>query len=209
MRIICKEESYGLCVKGKDSQENLKNYGSYIASLLTRLDYGAIGNVIKCFLEARKRNATIFFAGNGGSAATASHFSQDLGGVGRKIGVKCFRTISLTDSTPFMTALGNDYGYDKIFTYQLRNLFQKGDIFVAISASGNSPNIVEAVKWAKRSGGIVIGFIGFDGGKLLKLCHHAVHVPTDKNEYGPVEDIHIILNHMITSSIMHSNYFTK
>jgi D-sedoheptulose 7-phosphate isomerase len=186
----------------KDKKGYLKNYSSYLSELLLRLDYGAVEEVIHCLLDARDRDATIFFAGNGGSAATASHFSQDLGEVGRKTGTKCFRTISLNDSVPYMTALGNDYGYDRIFAGQLEAHFRKGDVLIVISASGNSQNILESVKLANRSGGITIGLVGFDGGKLSGLCRHVVHTATKKGEYGPVEDVHLILNHMITTCIM-------
>tara|TARA_B100000315_G_C14371790_1_gene493312 strand:- start:33 stop:587 length:555 start_codon:yes stop_codon:yes gene_type:complete len=170
--------------------------------LLLNIEYEKIVNVIKCFSEARKCGSDIIFIGNGGSAATASHFAQDLAGVGRKTGKQGFRSRSLTDNTSFITAMGNDYGYESIFTCQMRNLFNEGDVLVAISASGNSQNVVEAVKLAKKMGGISIGLIGFDGGKLLDLCDHVIHVVSDKGEYGPVEDIHLMLGHMITSYFM-------
>lgn len=188
------------CKPGR--KEYLENYGAYLAGLLTRLDYRVIDEVIDSLLDARRRGATIFFAGNGGSAATASHFSQDLGEVGRKTGGKVFRTMSLNDSVTYMTALGNDHGYDQIFAGQLANLFKKGDVLVAISASGNSPNVLESVKFANKSGGLTIGLVGFDGGRLSRLCHHVVHTVTGKGEYGPVEDVHLILNHMITTYLM-------
>lgn len=158
--------------------------------------------VSKCFLDAREKGATIFFVGNGGSAATASHFAQDLSEVGRKAKVRSFKTLSLTDNVSFLTAVGNDYGYDKVFLIQLLELFNKGDVFVAISASGNSPNVIEAVKFAKEKGGITVGLVGFDGGKLVDLCDHVIHVVSNKGEYGPVEDIHMTLDHMITSFLM-------
>lgn len=180
----------------------LKSYGSYLSKLLDSLDYETIEKIIYCLLKARERGSTIFFAGNGGSAATASHFSQDLGEVGRKVGARPFRTISLSDSTSFITALGNDYGYEKIFLGQMVNHFKKDDVLVVISASGNSRNIVNCVRWVREKGGVTIGFVGFDGGELLNLCDHLVHVKTKKGEYGPVEDIHLVLNHMITSLLI-------
>jgi len=188
--------------QGFNASDNLRKYGDYLYNLLSRLNYDNVGKIIDCFSEARNRGSTIFFIGNGGSAATASHFAQDLGEVGRKSGNKHFRTLSLTDNVPFITAMGNDYGYEKIFTGQLDNLFKKDDILVAISASGNSPNVIEAVKLVKSLGGITIGFVGFDGGRLKTLCDFVVHVEANKGEYGPVEDIHLIIDHMITSYIV-------
>lgn len=188
--------------RSTNCEEYLRSYSNYASELVSRLDYQMVVKVIGCFLKARKRGSTIFFIGNGGSAATASHFAQDLGEVGRKVGTRNFRTISLCDNTPFITALSNDYGYKKIFTAQLSNLFRKGDILVAISASGNSPNVVEAVKLANKLGGTTIGLVGFDGGKLVNLCKSLIQVKTDKGEYGPVEDIHLMIDHMITSYLL-------
>ncbi len=162
---------------------------------MTSLDFKAITDVSRCFLEARQRGSTIFFIGNGGSAATASHFSQDLAEVGRKAKVNSFKTLSLTDNVSFLTAIGNDYGYEKVFSVQMSELFNYGDVLVAISASGNSPNVIEAVKYANEKGGTTIGIVGFDGGKLSGLCDHVIHVMSNKGEYGPVEDVHVILKY--------------
>lgn len=180
----------------------LKRYSQHLKELLSRLDYDAIDELVNCFLRARDRDLTIFFVGNGGSAATASHFAQDLGEIGRKSGTKAFRTLCLSDSAPFITAVGNDYGYDKIFANQLSNLFKKNDVLVAISASGNSPNVLEAVRLAKKLKGTVVGLVGFDGGKLAGMCDHLIRIGTQKGEYGPVEDMHLVLNHMVTSCLM-------
>lgn len=191
-----------ICKNCNNPVDYLRSYEKYLSYLLSRLDYEAVGKVIEVFSQARDRDAMIFFVGNGGSAATASHFAQDLGEVHRKTGGSCFRTLSLTDNVSFITAMGNDYGYDAIFTGQMSNLFKKEDILVAISASGNSPNVVQAVKLARQLGGITIGLVGFDGGELLKICNHVIHVLANKGEYGPVEDIHLALDHMITSYLM-------
>jgi len=177
------------------------NYCHYITKLMESLDYNAVSEVSKCFLSARERGSTIFFVGNGGSAATASHFAQDLAEVGRKAKVKSFKTLSLTDNVPYITAVGNDYGYDKVFSMQLKELFNPGDVLVAISASGNSPNVIEAANLAKEKDGPTVGIVGFDGGRLGELCDYIVHAVSNKGEYGPVEDIHMILDHMITSHL--------
>jgi len=188
-----------LFLKDNSSTTYYGYYSKYLNELMESLDYNVIADVSECFMNARQKGFTIFFAGNGGSAATASHFSQDLADVGRKAKAKSFKTLSLTDNVPYLTAVGNDYGYDKVFSIQLLELFKKGDVLVVISASGNSPNVIEAVKYANENGGTTIGFVGFDGGRLSELCDHVIHVISKKGEYGPVEDIHLVLSHMITS----------
>ena len=125
-----------------------------------------------------------------------------MASVGRKINRKLFKTLSLADNTSYITALANDYGYDKIFAYQLEQLLQKGDVLIAISASGNSQNLIEAVKYANGEGVTTIGMLGFDGGKLLPLCDYNIHVKTEIGEYGPVEDIHLFIDHIITGYLI-------
>jgi len=183
-------------------KDYFRGYFKHMNNVLLNLDLNDIDGVVECFLTARKNKKTIFFAGNGGSAATASHFAQDLGEVGRKSNKPGFKTLSLTDNVSLISAVGNDYGYDKIFTIQLVEWFSAGDVLVAISASGNSPNIINAVEQAKEIGGKTIGLVGFDGGKMKNLCDHVIHVKTDIGEYGPVEDVHLIMNHLITSYLI-------
>ena len=179
-----------------------QSYFSYLNELLTAIDSDSITGVIDCFLTARDNNRTIFFAGNGGSASTASHFAQDLGEVGRKTNKPGFRTLSLTDNISLLSAIGNDYGFEKIFSIQLSELLSPGDVLVAISASGNSPNVVKAVEFAKEAGGKTVGLVGFDGGKMREICDHVIHVKTDIGAYGPAEDAHMIMDHLITSYLI-------
>lgn len=176
-------------------QKYTRNLGVY----LERLDWQAVAALTECFWAARKRGATIFFIGNGGSAATCSHFANDLA-KGTSVGARAgFRAVSLTDNIALMTALANDEGYETIFTGQMRDLFSEGDVLVAISASGDSPNVIAAAKLAKQRRGTTVALVGFDGGTLRSLCDIVVHVRSEKGEYGPVEDIHMVLDHMITS----------
>ncbi|MBI4237716.1 MAG: SIS domain-containing protein [Deltaproteobacteria bacterium] len=175
-----------------------RGYSRYLSELLQALDGSAVAAVAECLLQARSHGRTVFFAGNGGSAATASHFAQDLAAVGQKAGVAGFRSLSLTDHTARLTAVANDSGYAHIFTAQMDGLFQAGDVLVAISASGESPNVVAAVQWAKARQGVTIGFVGFTGGTLAQCCDHVLHVRTAPGEYGPVEDVHLAVEHMIT-----------
>ncbi|HEV8660583.1 MAG TPA: SIS domain-containing protein, partial [Thermoanaerobaculia bacterium] len=114
-----------------------------------------------------------------------------------------FQAMSLTDNVPIMTAIANDYGYEQVFVLQLKTLAAAGDVIVAISASGNSPNVLRAIEWGNEIGAITVGLTGFDGGELRRLAQIAVHVPTSKGEYGPVEDIHMVLDHLIGSFLMH------
>jgi len=178
------------------------SYFSHVGKLLKNIDRTAINDAVECFLDARKNKKTIFFAGNGGSAATASHFAQDLGEVGRKAKKRGFKTLSLMDNISLISAVSNDYGYDKIFTIQMAEHFNQGDVLVAISAGGNSPNVVNALELAKKSGGKTIGLVGFDGGKMKTLCDYLIHVKTDAGEYGPVEDVHMVMDHLITSYLI-------
>ena len=167
------------------------------------IDLRQIENFFSICENARKNNNKIFFAGNGGSAATASHFASDFLGVNIKKRIKPpYQTISLTDNNSVITAFGNDFGYDLIFKNQLISLFSEGDVLVIISASGNSPNIVEAVKWVNDNNGVSVGIIGFDGGHALKHCQHSIHCQSNKGEYGPVEDIHLIIDHIINNYIL-------
>ena len=181
--------------------EYARNYLSYLSELLMKLDHNQIEKVINLLLEARQNGKMIFFIGNGGSAATASHFANDLA-IGTRTNSSPFRVMSLTDNNAVMTAIANDYGYEYVFVKQLEALFSKGDLLIAISASGNSPNLLEAVKYVKKHDGVVIGLTGFDGGELKEISDYVIHVNTSKGEYGPVEDIHMIFDHIIGTYLM-------
>lgn len=185
-----------------DANGFFRAYGAYLSELLSSIDPKTIKDATDCFLEARQSGNTIFFAGNGGSASTASHFAQDLGEVNRKAGGEPFRTLSLTDNNSILTAVANDYGYEKVFLTQLKNLFKSGDVLVAISASGNSQNVIEASQYVKEKCGKVIALVGFDGGALAEMADHVIHAKTAKGEYGPVEDVHMVMDHMITSYLI-------
>ena len=176
-------------------------YLRHLSAVLDRIDRAEIANLIQAFQTARAKKAKIFFIGNGGSAATASHFANDLG-VGTRSWDNPFRAIALTDNVAVLTALGNDHGYDKIFTLQLKTLMEPGDTVVAISASGNSPNVIDAVEYANSVGATTIGLTGFDGGNLRKLAKISVHAPTGPAEFGPVEDAHMILDHLCGAFLM-------
>jgi D-sedoheptulose 7-phosphate isomerase len=177
-------------------------YAAYIVDLLDRLDYAAIDRVGGVLEDARQRGRTIFIVGNGGSAATASHFACDLSLGPRGFGGQAYRAISLSDNNALITAAGNDLGYETVFSEQLKTLLVPGDVVLAISASGNSPNVVKAVEYANRIGATTIGLTGFDGGRIRHIVREHIHIPTPKGDYGPVEDLHLVLNHLISSYLV-------
>jgi D-sedoheptulose 7-phosphate isomerase len=176
-----------------------RRYARYLGELLNNLDCGAIDRVGRLFEHARQTGRTIFLIGNGGSAATASHVANDLGLGPRAYGGDAYRAISLTDNVAFMTAAGNDIGYESLFVEQLRTLLTPGDIVVGISASGNSPNILRAIEYAKTRNAVTVGLTGFDGGALREIVDESIHIATARGDYGPVEDLHLVLGHLITT----------
>ena len=177
-------------------EEFARQYLDRLQRLLIDLDTGAIARFVNALLVARERGARMFFIGNGGSAATASHFANDVG-IGNRSWAKPFRAVSLVDNVPVLTALANDYGYDQVFTLQLKTQMSPGDVVIAISASGNSPNLVGAMEYANANGALTVALTGFDGGRLRDLAQICIHVPTAKGEYGPVEDVHMVLDHLV------------
>jgi D-sedoheptulose 7-phosphate isomerase len=176
-------------------------YLDYLQSVLRGIDTADIGGFIRALLDARERGATVFFIGNGGSAATASHFANDLS-IGTNHYERPFRAISLTDNVPIITALSNDFGYEEIFVRQLRMLGKQGDVLVGISASGNSPNLLRAFEYARSVGITTVAITAFNGGKLKAMADQCVHVPTEPKEYGPAEDAHMVIDHLVAAFLM-------
>ena len=174
------------------------NYLVYLTSLISQLDRNAIGRFADLLLESRDSGSTTFFLGNGGSASTATHFVNDIS-LGSKQFKKSFRAISLCDNQAVITAIANDDGYENIFLQQLQTLAQTGDTIVCISASGNSMNLVKAVEFAKEHGIYIVGLTAFDGGYLKENCDLNIHVPTNVGEYGPAEDLHMVVCGLIGS----------
>jgi len=190
-----------LFFESNTAEEFSANYIDYLTGLLKQLDYKIIENIIRKFIETNEKGSTIYFIGNGGSASTASHFANDIT-VGTSINNQTpFKSISLCDNISILTAIGNDYGYPEIFVKQLKALLTKDDLLLALSVSGNSENIIKAVDYAQNIGSFTIGCTGFDGGKLKSIVDINLHIPTNKGEYGPVEDIFMILDHIIYSYI--------
>lgn len=161
----------------------------------------AINAAIEAIANARDSGKTVYLAGNGGSSATASHFANDLGKGAGKSGKTPIRVINLSDNTPWLTAIANDDSYDNVFAEQLKNFGTRGDVFIAISASGNSRNLILATEYGNEIGATTIGFLGFEGGQLLHTVQIPVHSPTDVGEYEIAEDCHSILCHAVVIAL--------
>lgn len=182
-----------------DVRKFAAGYLQYISKLLGEIDVEAVAAFIEQLEKARQEGKNVFIIGNGGSAATASHMANDLGTdflkkSGSDLPLKAF---ALTDNTAVMLAVANDDGYEKLFVNQLKVHYRTGDRLIAISASGQSPNIVTAARWVKEKDGVVISLVGFDGGQLKNISDVVIHVKTQKGDYGPVEDVHMIMDHLV------------
>jgi D-sedoheptulose 7-phosphate isomerase len=172
-------------------------YLSYLTKSLEVIEVEEIDSMISHIYEAYEKQQMIFVIGNGGSAANASHFAQDLA-KGTKTAddsSKRIRALSLTDNLAFISALGNDEGYESIFEQQLKTFASEGDMLIAISGSGNSPNIIKAVDWGNENGLLTIGVTGFDGGLLHKINKLPIHIPL--NDMCTVESINSIILHYV------------
>jgi len=182
-------------------QKYCQSYFKYLNEILISISLSEIEQFIATLLKARDQGAKIYFIGNGGSAATASHFANDIA-IGTREYDKPFKAISLCDNNAILTAISNDDGFDSVFSQQLQVLLNKGDVVVAVSASGNSVNLLKAFDVAKQKGAITVGLSAFDGGKLKIEADISVHVPTGKSEYGPAEDAHMVLDHLVSNYLM-------
>ncbi len=172
---------------------------------LDRIDTASIKNLADLIYECYQLGRFVFVIGNGGSGSNASHFCEDVGkGTIKRADFdndskRRVKILSLTDNTPYILAWGNDEGFDRVFVEQLKNLASPGDLLIAISGSGNSPNILRAVEWSNRQGLTTYGCTGFTGGKLQTMAHHNMHVPLD--DMGIVESIHLMAFHWVVDDL--------
>ena len=176
-------------------------YIDYLGNVLSGISVDQLNKFVQEIINARERGSAVYFMGNGGSAATASHFANDIA-IGTRSYEKPFRAVSLSDNQAVITAIANDVGYEFIFSKQLEILLNNQDLVVVISASGNSANLLKAIDVAKVKGATTIGLCAFDGGELKQSVDIPVHVPTMLGEYGPAEDVHMILDHVIGNYLM-------
>jgi D-sedoheptulose 7-phosphate isomerase len=179
-----------------------EQYRSKLATTLAQIEPAKVGQAIEWLREAREARRHIFVCGNGGSASTASHFACDIVKGASYQQDKRFRIMALTDSLPTITAYSNDVDYGCVFIEQLRNFAEPGDVFIAISGSGNSPNVVRAIEYANSIGCRTIALSGRDGGKLGPLAQLNINVK--EPHMGRIEDSHMIICHMIGYYFMES-----
>jgi D-sedoheptulose 7-phosphate isomerase len=177
-------------------------YMASLRALIDEVDLEAVERITQILRRARDNRATIFIAGNGGSASTASHWVNDLGKATKRSGRMPIRAMCLSDNTSWFSALANDEGYDSVFSGQLDNFAEPGDVLIVISASGNSSNLIHAVALAQRRKVTTIGLLGFDGGKLKHLIDEMILVESAKGAYELVEDTHSAICHALTRCLV-------
>ncbi|MBZ0288696.1 MAG: SIS domain-containing protein [Anaerolineae bacterium] len=170
---------------------------------MNHIPFDAVERVVEALMDANRGGQTVYICGNGGSAATATHFGCDLAKRPIVPGQPRFRVVALTDNNALMTAISNDIGYDEVFAEQLIPLVRPGDVVIGISGSGNSRNVLNAMQVAREAGAVTIGFCGYDGGKLKPMVDIPVHVPS--NVMAMVEDVHLMLEHAICERLLAIN----
>lgn len=179
----------------KDYTAKIKKYLEMEQAVINSLNYNEISNVMNVLERARLNNKRIFICGNGGSASTSSHFECDFNkGISYEQDIK-YDFECLSDNIPMMMAIANDIGYDDIFVTPLKNKMKKGDVVIGISGSGNSENVVRAVKYANENNAISVALVGYDGGKLKNIAKHSIHVNICNMQI--VEDVHLIMDHLM------------
>ncbi len=187
------------------SIDTAEGYFTELNRVLRRLPYHIVDQIIAKLVRAYEENRTVYLFGNGGSASLASHSACDLGKGTAVNGTRRFRVLSLTDNIPLMTAWANDARYEDIFAEQLRNFVEQRDVVLAISGSGNSPNVLNGLRVAREAGAYTIGLTGYQGGKMKALCDLCLVVPCDNMQF--IEDSHLCISHSIFTAVRH--YFTN
>ena len=180
----------------RNEAASTKGYFGALSRLIPQLPYAEIDSIIDSLLQAFTEDRTVFVFGNGGSAASASHMMVDMNkGTADAAQAKRLKVIALTDNVPLLTAWANDASYEHVFSEQLKNFVQEGDVAFAISASGNSANVLLALKTARERGASTLGLTGFEGGKMKSLCGTCAVVPSDNMQM--IEDMHHAMLHSI------------
>jgi len=194
-----------------DRKEKLEkffqNYRDRLSNLLDMVSLDDLERVIEVMVTAFKNGNTVYACGNGGSAATASHMQADFSFFVRYFTEFHPKFRALSDNIPMITAVGNDTTYDDIFVEQLKGYFEEGDVIICISASGNSENVIRAAEYANKKGGISIAFVGFTGGKLRDVSKISLYTPNPNGDYGPIEDLHLIYDHVIVNFLAKDDEF--
>jgi D-sedoheptulose 7-phosphate isomerase len=177
----------------------LKNYAEEHAAVFRAMDLPNIQAAIDIVVATLEADKKIITCGNGGSASTASHYITDWNKMYNLSTGKKLRGLSLTDNVGLITAFGNDTHYDEVFSGQIEAIMDEGDLLVAVSGSGNSPNILRAISAARTNGGKVLGILGYDGGKALSMCDEVFHTPSWDMQI--CEDIHLSFGHLVMKTI--------
>ncbi len=184
------------------SRKIARDYLGYFNQLLAGADLDVIARVVEHLRRARDEGATVYVAGNGGSSAIATHLVNDLGKATKQSGRRPVRTMCLSDNTSWLTALANDEGYERVFSGQLENFARPGDVLIVISTSGNSPNVVAAVDYAREHGMVTVGVVGFDGGAVKDRVDECIWLESEPGVYGPVESAHATLCDILTTCLI-------
>lgn len=182
-------------------EEYAQKYVSRMSDVLNALDMKAVAEATAILEKTAADGKLVFCAANGGSAAVASHWVNDLSANTVVDGAPGYRVVSLADNGPSITAIANDASFEEIFSIQLKANMRPGDVVILMSVSGNSPNILKALEYAKANGATTIGCCGFDGGKVKELADVVIHMPTTLDEYGPIEDMFSVIMHIAQSYI--------
>jgi D-sedoheptulose 7-phosphate isomerase len=181
-------------MRGAEFLSSIEDYLEQLRKQIAALDRNELAGFAALLRTARDGDRQIFIMGNGGSAATASHFACDFNKGLNGRGDGKYRFICLNDNLPTLTAYANDVGYDAVFVEQLKNFLRAGDLVIGISGSGNSANVVRAVEFANEHGAVTVALTGYDGGRLRRVAQHRVHV--DVKDMQIVEDIHMVPDHL-------------
>ncbi len=177
----------------------LERYLAQTGDVLGRLPVPTIDGVIDVLMRALEADRFVYVMGNGGSAANAEHFVNDLGKGGARGFPRRFKILSLTSNVSLLTAWANDTHYEQVFAEQLRNFLGRGDVVIGISGSGNSRNVLNAIELGRERGAVTVGLTGFDGGELRHLCDHCIIIPSHDMQH--IEEMHLVVLHGIYSAI--------
>jgi len=186
-------------VRNNRTATSAQDYLAQLGDLVAELDRAAIDQLAERVFEAWRDDRQVIVFGNGGSASTASHYVTDFIKTAAVDGQRRLRAMCLTDNVPMLTAIANDFAYEETFEYALESHGRPGDIAIAISGSGTSPNIVRACELAKRAGLYLVALTGFDGGTIGGIAD--LHINVASQNYGPIEDLHMSIGHVVTQCL--------
>lgn len=190
----------------ENKQEWIKNYFNALKDVIDRFPVDDLITLVGVINEVRDSGRTLFICGNGGSWATAAHMVNDFSKNTRQSGMKRLRVVGLGDNIPLLTAYANDEGYDRVFAEPLMSLMKPDDVLLAISGSGNSPNVLLAIEAAHSISGKTFGLTGFSGGKMKQLVDHCLVIPSNSMEM--IEDFHMIVDHIIATILTEEDNFS-